>query len=127
MSKIDWTEDKDGCCDIEVYQGVSIQSSRDADGNYECAVFEEVDGGVRKVVELPDDFRPARVEVLVENKAFFIEGEKGRKLTCLKGANQQYYAVGNGAKTDHRGRAVLSHRRMSGLSNFKSNSRAYSL
>lgn len=126
MSKIDWTEDKDGCCDVEIYEGVSIQSNRFPNGEYECAVFEETDGGVRKVVELPDDFRPVRIEVLIDKKAFFVEGEKGRKLTCVKGANKQYYAVGNGAKTDSKGRAILSRRRQSGLSNFKS-SGSYSL
>lgn len=109
MAKVNNIPDQDGCIDEEIARGIYWQ--KDEDSN---ALFQDVDGGYRKIAEFPEDFSIARVENIRDGKAFFIEGEQGRKLALVKAINNQYYAVGNAAQTDERGRVKLSKSRNTG-------------
>ncbi len=105
MVKIDNKPDKDGCIEKEICRDIFWY--KDKDGN---ALFQEVDGGQRKIVEFPKNFNISHCDVINEGKAFYIEGENGKHLTCfMRGTRGQFYAVGKDKpfKTDKKGRIVL--------------------
>lgn len=103
MVKINNIPDQDDCIAEEVYRDIWWMKDQDCNG-----LFQDLDGGQRKIAEFPEDFDIAQVQAIREGKAFLIEGKEGRKLTLMRGYGNQYYAVGNAAKTDDKGRVVLS-------------------
>lgn len=116
MVKVNNIPDQDNCIAEEVYRGIWWMKDQDCNG-----LFQDRDDGHRKIVEFPEDFDIANVRAIREGKAFLIQGKKGRKLTLMRGYADQYYAVGNAAQTDEKGRVVLS--KKFELSNIISNSR----
>lgn len=106
MAKINNKPDADNCIEQEICRDIFWYKDKNSN-----ALFQELDGGQRKIAEFPKDFSIAHCDVVNEGKAFYIEGEKGRNLTCIvRGQKGQFYAVGKdkAVKTDRLGRVKLN-------------------